>query len=76
MPYITSSIVMQMLQAVVPSLHELAREGEVGQTKITQYSRYLTLALALLNPWATSSSSRALVSSSPAPGPPRSSLTS
>ena len=49
MPYITSSIVMQMLQAVVPSLHELAREGEVGQTKITQYSRYLTLALALLN---------------------------
>ena len=38
-----------MLQSVVPSLHELAREGEVGQTKITQYSRYLTLALALLN---------------------------
>ena len=49
MPYITSSIVMQMLQAVVPSLHELAREGEVGQTKITQYSRFLTLALAILN---------------------------
>lgn len=45
MPYITSSIILQMLQAVVPSLHELAREGEVGQTKITQYSRYLTLAL-------------------------------
>ena len=49
MPYITSSIILQMLQSVVPSLHELAREGEVGQTKITQYSRYLTLALALLN---------------------------
>lgn len=49
MPYITSSIILQMLQAVVPSLHELAREGEVGQTKITQYSRYLTLALAILN---------------------------
>ena len=49
MPYITSSIIMQMLQAVVPSLHELAREGEVGQTKITQYSRFLTLGLALLN---------------------------
>ena len=49
MPYITSSIILQMLQAVVPSLHELSREGEVGQTKITQYSRYLTLALALLN---------------------------
>ena len=49
MPYITSSIIMQMLQTVVPSLHELAREGEVGQTKITQYSRYLTLGLAVLN---------------------------
>ena len=49
MPYITSSIILQMLQAVVPSLHELAREGEVGQNKITQYSRYLTLALAILN---------------------------
>jgi len=49
MPYITSSIILQMLQAVVPSLHELAREGEVGQTKITQYTRYLTLALAILN---------------------------
>ena len=49
MPYITSSIILQMLQSVVPSLHELAREGEVGQQKITQYSRYLTLALAILN---------------------------
>ena len=49
MPYITISIIIQMLQSVVPSLHELAREGEVGQTKITQYTRYLTLALAVLN---------------------------
>ena len=49
MPYITSSIIFQMLQSVIPSLRELALEGEVGQTKITQYSRYLTLALALLN---------------------------
>ena len=49
MPYITSSIIMQLLQSVVPSLHELAREGEVGQTKITQYSRYLTLGLGILN---------------------------
>ena len=38
-----------MLQSVVPSLHELSREGEVGQQKITQYSRYLTLGLAVLN---------------------------
>nr|WP_276572602.1 preprotein translocase subunit SecY [Enorma phocaeensis] len=49
MPYITSSIIMQLLQSVIPSLHELAREGEVGQTKITQYSRYLTLGLGILN---------------------------
>ena len=49
MPYITSSIILQLLQSVVPSLHELAREGEVGQTKITQYSRYLTLGLGILN---------------------------
>ena len=49
MPYITSSIIMQLLQSVIPSLHELAREGEVGQTKITQYSRYLTLGLPILN---------------------------
>ncbi|AEB07411.1 protein translocase subunit secY/sec61 alpha [Coriobacterium glomerans PW2] len=49
MPYITSSIILQLLQSVVPSLHELSREGEVGQTKITQYSRYLTLGLAVLN---------------------------
>ena len=49
MPYITSSIIIQLFQSIIPSLHELAREGEVGQTKITQYSRYLTLALAILN---------------------------
>lgn len=49
MPYITSQIIMQMLQAVVPSLGTLAREGEAGQRKVTQYTRYLTVALALLN---------------------------
>ena len=49
MPYITSSIIFQMLQSVVPSLSALAREGEVGQRKITQYTRYLTLGLGLLN---------------------------
>ena len=49
MPYITSSIILQMLQSVVPSLNALAREGEVGQRKITQYTRYLTLGLGLLN---------------------------
>lgn len=49
MPYITSQIIMQMMQAVVPSLGALAREGEAGQRKITQYTRYLTVGLALLN---------------------------
>ena len=49
MPYITAQIIMQMLQAVVPSLGTLAREGESGQRKITQYTRYVTVGLALLN---------------------------
>jgi preprotein translocase subunit SecY len=45
-PYITSSIVLQVLTAVVPSLEKLSKEGEVGQARITQYTRYLTVALA------------------------------
>lgn len=49
MPYITAQIIMQMLQAVVPSLGTLAREGEAGQRRVTQYTRYLTVGLALLN---------------------------
>lgn len=49
MPYITAQIIMQMLQAVVPSIGTLAREGEAGQRRVTQYTRYLTVGLALLN---------------------------
>ena len=49
MPYITASIILQMMQAVVPSLRSLAKEGEMGQRKITQYTRYLTIGLSLLN---------------------------
>lgn len=49
MPYITAQIILQLLQAVIPSLGELAKEGEAGQRKITQYTRYLTIGLALLN---------------------------
>ena len=49
MPYITAQIIMQMLQAVVPALGDMAKEGESGQRKITQYTRYLTIGLALLN---------------------------
>ena len=47
MPYITASIILQLLTVVVPSLERLQKEGEVGQQKITQYTRYLTVALAL-----------------------------
>src|ERR1700742_2126066 len=46
MPYITASIILQILQVAVPSLEKLSKEGEVGQQKITQYTRYLTVALA------------------------------
>jgi preprotein translocase subunit SecY len=46
MPYITASIILQLLTVVVPSLDKLRKEGEVGQEKITQYTRYLTVGLA------------------------------
>jgi len=49
MPYITSSIIMQLLQGVIPALQRWAREGESGQKKITQITRYLTLFLGLIN---------------------------
>jgi preprotein translocase subunit SecY len=46
MPYITASIIMQLLTVVIPKLEELQKEGEQGQKVITQYSRYLTVILA------------------------------
>src|ERR1700726_3995345 len=46
MPYITASIILQILTVVVPSLEKLQKEGEVGQARITQYTRYLTVGLA------------------------------
>src|SRR6201993_5288163 len=46
MPYITASIILQLLQVVVPSLEKLSKEGEGGQARITQYPRYLAVALA------------------------------
>ncbi len=48
MPYITASIIMQLLAVVIPKLEELQREGEQGRKQITQYTRYATVALALL----------------------------
>src|SRR5271156_754046 len=48
MPYITSSIIVQLLQTVIPKLEEWRGQGAVGQKKITQTTRYLTVALALM----------------------------
>src|SRR5690348_17658911 len=46
MPYVTASIILQLLTAVVPTLERLKKEGEASYAKITQYTRYLTVALA------------------------------
>ncbi len=48
MPYITASIILQLLVVVIPRLETLKKEGQAGQAKITQYTRYLTLGLAVL----------------------------
>jgi preprotein translocase subunit SecY len=48
MPYITSSIIIQLLVVVIPRLERLKEEGQSGQAKLTQYTRYLTIALAIL----------------------------
>ena len=45
MPYISASIILQLMTAVVPHLEKLAREGDVGRQKITQYTRYLTVII-------------------------------
>lgn len=48
MPYITSSIIIQLLTVVIPRLESLKKEGQAGQARITQYTRYLTVGLAVL----------------------------
>ncbi|WP_330180322.1 preprotein translocase subunit SecY [Nocardia sp. NBC_01503] len=48
MPYITASIITQLLTVVIPRFEELRKEGQAGQSKITQYTRYLAVALAVL----------------------------
>jgi preprotein translocase subunit SecY len=48
MPYITASIILQLLAVVIPRLEALRQEGQTGQAKITQYTRYLTVGLAIL----------------------------
>ena len=46
MPYVTASIILQLLTVVVPKLEQLQKEGEAGTAKINQYTRYLTVVLA------------------------------
>lgn len=48
MPYITASIIIQLLRVVIPKFEELHKEGQSGTAKLTQYTRYLTIALAIL----------------------------
>jgi preprotein translocase subunit SecY len=48
MPYITASIILQLLTVVVPTLEKLSKEGELGRRKITQWTRYLTIALSIM----------------------------
>ena len=48
MPYITSSIIMQLLNIVIPALSRLSREGEAGRKKIQTYTRYGTIVIAAL----------------------------
>ena len=48
MPYISASIIMQLMSAVVPSIARLQQEGEIGRQKVAQYSRYLTIVIAIV----------------------------
>ena len=54
MPYITSSIIMQILSVVIPKLEQWQQQGAVGQRKITQWTRYLTIAIALVQSFGLS----------------------
>lgn len=54
MPYISASIILQLLTVVVPSLDKLSKEGEMGRKKITQYTRYLTVGISMIQGFAIS----------------------
>lgn len=70
MPYITSSIIMQLLQGVIPKVEQWAKEGESGQRKITQITRYMTLGIALLQSIAMLGVFRAAITLPSGPGVP------
>jgi preprotein translocase subunit SecY len=55
MPYITSSIILQLMTVVFPYLERLQKEGELGRRKITQYTRYLTIALSIVQSFTIAS---------------------
>jgi len=55
MPYITASIILQLMQVVFPYLERLQKEGELGRRKITQYTRYLTIVLSLIQSFTIAS---------------------
>ncbi len=55
MPYISASIIFQLLQSAVPYLEQLKKEGEPGRKKINQYTRYATIVLAIVQGWAMAS---------------------
>ena len=56
MPYISASIIVQLLASMVPSLEQLKKEGEQGRKKLNQYTRYGTVALATFQGWAIAAS--------------------
>jgi preprotein translocase subunit SecY len=55
MPYITASIILQLMTVVIPTLEKLQKEGELGRRKITQWTRYLTVGLAMMQSFAIAS---------------------
>src|SRR6185369_3866385 len=55
MPYISASIIFQLLQTAIPYLEQLKKEGEPGRKKINQYTRYATIVLALVQGYAMAS---------------------
>src|SRR5690606_9963205 len=56
MPYITASIIMQLMAEMVPALKRIKDEGQAGRNKITQYTRYLTIGIALVQSLAMAAS--------------------
>ena len=63
MPYISASIIMQLMTAVSPSLEQMKKEGETGRKKINQYTRYLTVLICILQAYGISAGIESMESS-------------